>query len=215
MLRLRIATVIGTLLVIILLGFGAVGWYYAAELEAGALEIDLSVEPDLTVIAVGNAQVTLAVTDKTDLTYGDWRADGVYGINWEGGYAQVGPIIEVSSEQVTREFFPVSGHLSVGQDVNFEGYAFDGDPSLAHGIQFEDVTITSDLGKFEAWLVEGDEDTWAIYPHGKAADREESLRMLPIVTDLGLTSLVITYRNDEGAPASESGYDDYGLTGWK
>jgi alpha-beta hydrolase superfamily lysophospholipase len=38
--------------------------------------------------------------------------------------------------------------------------------------------------------------------------------MIPIITDAGLTSLVITYRNDEGVPRSESGYHDYGLTEW-
>ena len=39
--------------------------------------------------------------------------------------------------------------------------------------------------------------------------------MLPVVTELGLPSLVITYRNDEGVPQNPDGLHWFGLTEWE
>lgn len=216
MTRKRTIIGVGLLLAVVILVLGAVGWYYAGEIKSGAFDIDFAPsEPDLVVTAVGRGQVTLAVTDETDLTYGSWQADGIYRIDWDGGYAQAGPIIKVSADQVTREFTPKTGELTVGQGVNLDGRAFDGDPRQALGIAFKEVTITSGFGDFDAWLVDGEDNRWVIYTHGKGSDRGEALRMLSTVTDLGLPSLVITYRNDEGAPTSDSRGYDYGLTEWE
>jgi pimeloyl-ACP methyl ester carboxylesterase len=197
-----------------LLLIGAVGWYYAGEIKNGALDVNYSPsEPDLIVAAVDGDQVTLAVTDSTDLIFGRWQSNGLYGIEWDGGYAQAGPIIKISENQVTREFISITGQLSAGQAVSLDATMFYGDPWQAYGIATEAITFTSELGDFDAWYVDGD-DTWVVYIHGKGASRRESLRMLPVVTEMGFSSLVITYRNDEGLPDSNSGYYDYGLTEW-
>ncbi|MDA0797467.1 MAG: alpha/beta hydrolase [Chloroflexi bacterium] len=213
--RKRMTRIVGALLVVAFLALGATGWYYAGEIKDGALIVEHGPsEPDLTVAALSAGQVTLAVNDRTDLIYGRWKSDGVYGIEWDGGYAQTGRIIEISADQVTRELTPVRGQLTVGMAVHMEEFAFDGDPHQAYGVPFEDVTITSEFGDFDAWLVQGDDPTWVIFTHGRGATREESHRMFRTVSDLGLTSLAITYRNDEGAPESDSGFYDYGLTEW-
>ncbi len=215
MTRKRVTMGVGTLLAIMVLVFGAVGWYYAGEIRSNALDVDNSPsEPDLIVIAVGDGQVTLAVTEHTNLTHGDWQADGVFGMEWEGGFAQAGRIIAVAADQVTREVLLVSGQLVVGQAVNLGEGAFDGDPSQSHGIPFDEVTITSDIGDFPAWRVGGDSN-WVIFTHGRGGSRESSLHLVDLATGLGLTSLVITYRNDPGVPPSESGFYDYGKSEWK
>jgi pimeloyl-ACP methyl ester carboxylesterase len=54
-----------------------------------------------------------------------------------------------------------------------------------------------------------------IFIHGWRSDREEALRILPTVSSLGLHSLVITYRNDEGAPPNEDGLIWWGATEWQ
>ena len=215
MTRKRTAIGIGTLLILVVVALLAIGLFYTNEIKNGALVVDHEPsEPDLTVASVGEGQVTLAVTDSTDLTHGTWRSDGVYGIEWDGGYAQAGPIIELGGDQVTRELLTVNGQLLPGQAVRLVGNAFDGNPSEAHRIPFDEVTFVSELGDFDAWFVAGDDDTWVIYTHGKGSNRKESLRMLPTVTSMGFSSLAITYRNDEGVPVSESGHYDYGLSEW-
>jgi len=207
---------LGASLTIIAVALLGIALFYTGELEKEALIIEDGVsEPNLIVTNVSEGHVTLGITDSTDLTYGSWRSAGVFGMEWVGGYAQVGPIVKLNDIQVVREFLPVSGKLSAGQAVSLDGSAFIGDPHKAHGISFDDVRFTSDLGVLDAWFVEGDDDTWVIYTHGKGASRRESLRMLPIITNLGLTSLVITYRNDKGAPSSTSGFYDYGSSEWK
>ena len=99
--------------------------------------------------------------------------------------------------------------------VRVEGGAFTGDPSVAFGLHFEDVSFSSPLGEFDAWFVDGPSSTWVIFVHGKGSGRREALRILPTVVEAGLPFLIITYRNDEGAPVDSDGYYRYGQTEWE
>jgi pimeloyl-ACP methyl ester carboxylesterase len=99
--------------------------------------------------------------------------------------------------------------------VRLDKFAFPGDPMSAHGTAFDDVRFEAPLGGLAAWQVDGTSGTWAIFVHGKASDRGEALRMLPVVTRAGLPSLVITYRNDEGVAQDPSAYYQYGTTEWE
>ena len=101
--------------------------------------------------------------------------------------------------------------------VRMDSFAFPGDPLKAHGIPFEEVSFSSPLGEFPAWLVSGDRPTWVIFVHGRngrRGSRRGASRMLPSVTELSITSLIINYRNDEGVPANPDGYHWFGETEW-
>ena len=198
-----------------ILAFGGSGWYLSNLLEDGGLvpEHDES-EFTLEVAAIGEGRVTLSITSDTEED-GDWRRDGLFGLEREAGYDQVGTIIEITDEQVVREFFPISGGLKVGEMVELDGFAFPEDPQEAFDIPFEDVYFSSSLGEFPAWLVGEPSDTWVIFVHGKDAERREALRMLPTAVDQGLRSLIINYRNDEDLPANPDGYHRYGQTEWE
>ena len=198
-----------------LAGLIGAGWYYSDLLRGGALEPDRDPdEPDLRVVAQGDGRVTLQATERASKD-GDWTKDGVFGLEWEGGYGQVGAILEIDDEQVVREFSPLQGAPEVGDLVRLDSFAFPGDPQQAHGIPFQEVTFASRLGEFPAWFVEGSRDTWAIFVHGKGANRREALRMLPTVAELGFPSLIITYRNDVEAPAGPDGFYRFGQTEWE
>ena len=68
-----------------------------------------------------------------------------------------------------------------------------------------------------AWLLEPDTSNgrWAILVHGRGAPREECLRALPTLSRLGYTCLVISYRNDVGAPSAPDGRYNLGLSEWR
>jgi hypothetical protein len=81
-------------------------------------------------------------------------------------------------------------------------------------LPFENVLIDGPLGDCPAWLVPGAQDTWVIAVHGRGADRREALRILPTLHALDLSTVVVTYRNDDGAPASPDGYYHLGESEW-
>jgi len=63
--------------------------------------------------------------------------------------------------------------------------------------------------------VPGTSTTWAVLVHGWRATRTEPLRALGPVLDAGMPALVISYRNDEGAPEDPSGFYRFGATEWR
>jgi pimeloyl-ACP methyl ester carboxylesterase len=214
--RWRVALLaVAAVLLLALVGLVAGAWYYADRIEEGALEPDRSPDKlDLQVVSLEEGRVTLRATRQAK-DDGDWTKDGLWGLEWEAGYAQVGDILELSEDQVVREFIPLQGEPKIGEMVRLDSFAFPGDPLQAHGIPYREVTFASELGRFPAWFVEGTADTWVLYVHGRGASRREALRMLPTVNELGFPSLIITYRNDEEAPASPDGFYRFGETEWE
>ena len=212
--KLGLAIVVALALVAIVVLAGG-GWYVSGILKTDGLLVNRTdPEPDLVVAAIGDGQVTLELTPQTDED-GDWRLDGILGLVPEVGYDRVGAVLEITDQHVVREYLPQSGDLEVGDMVRLEHCAFPDDPLTAFGLEFEDVRYSSPLGDFPAWFLGASGDIWAIFVHGKGGTRREALRMLPKAVELGFPSLVITYRNDEEAPASPDGFYGYGQTEWQ
>ena len=191
------------------------GWYVADILRNDGLLPDHE-QPklDMVVAGIGEGEVILNVTSDTS-TDGPWMRRGIWGLKSADGYDQVGAILEISDQHVVREYLPLKGILRTGESVHVEGTAFPGDPQVAFGFTFENVTFSSPLGDFDAWFIDGSSNTWVIFVHGRGAKRNEALRILPTIVESGLPSLIITYRNDEGAPADPDGYYRYGQTEWE
>jgi pimeloyl-ACP methyl ester carboxylesterase len=212
--KVLLPVLIGVMLIAVA-GLAAGGWYYSDQLKQRALEPNLSpAAPDLEVIGLPEGRVALGPMQETSKD-GDWTKEGVYGLEWDDGYGQVGAIVEMDDQHVVREFVPMRSNLDVGDLVRLDSFAWPNDPQQAFGVPFEEVTFASPLGDFPAWFVDGPGDTWVIYVHGRGADRREALRMLPTVTDLGFPSLIITYRNDPEALASPDGFYRFGQTEWE
>jgi uncharacterized protein len=115
---------------------------------------------------------------------------------------------------VTRQLTRVTALPQAGDRVRIDTFAYRGDPS-AIGLPFISVSIETRLGAAPAWLVPGPNNLWCIFVHGWRATREEALRALLLTHEVGLSSLVITYRNDEEAPASEDRRFHWGETEWE
>jgi pimeloyl-ACP methyl ester carboxylesterase len=172
---------------------------------------------DLEVVDLQKDRITLRVTFQTKND--DWRRDGIWGLRWNGGYAQVGKIQHIDTQKVVRKFVPLTGNLKRGDMVRLDAFAFPDDPQQAFGLPTQKLVFSSPLGVFHGWFIAAHRNTWVIFVHGK---RDHPPRkplhaypIIPVVAKIGLPSMIITYRNDLGAPASPDGYHWYGLTEWK
>ncbi|HEY6730576.1 MAG TPA: alpha/beta fold hydrolase [Solirubrobacterales bacterium] len=143
------------------------------------------------------------------------RRPGVYGLEWQGGRAVVGPILSEGEDTVTRRLREVNGYLAPEMEVAFNPTVWAGNPSAALGIPSTTVPIRGELGTMPAWLVPGRESTWAIVVHGINATPQTGLRIVPALRRAGLPTLLITYREDLGAPESPDGFHHMGLTEWR
>ena len=207
----RVAIGLGTSILLLLMALLAAGWYYSNLILDGTLVVkDEADKYEVEVTAVSDGQITLRSTTGADIA----SEPVTIGLAWPDGYARAGTTLSSTEDTVTREYDQLEGGLQVGDLVRFDKFAFPGDPERAHGIAFDSVTFPSPLGELQAWHVDSTDDTWAIFVHGKGANRREALRMMPVMVDAGLTALAITYRNDPGAPADPSGYYQYGRTEW-
>lgn len=168
----------------------------------------------LAVIRDGHKQqVILAATDDTTV-------DGVYGFFFDGGkgHARIGRIVSYSPSErtVLREVEAVyAGDLSTARRGWWSGAVYP-DPA-AVGLPAEDVVIPVDRGEAPAWLVRagGNARTWAVMVHGRGASRQEALRAVGPALELGLTSLLVSYRNDGLAPSAGDGRYGLGSTEWR
>jgi len=170
---------------------------------------------DVQILVVGEDSVTFRLTSDTGQR-------GRYGVWLDGGqgHARVGAVLELDEDAgyVRRVLEGVdAGELRVGP-ARWNQYYFDGDPQRALGLPSRDVEIDAEIGTLAAWEVpaaNGSADRWAILVHGRGARREECLRAVPVIHELGFTTLIPMYRNDIGAPQSSDGRYSLGLSEWR
>ncbi len=173
-------------------------------LTPGALSDRVLVE----VIDVSGSRITFADDDAA-------AVDGVWGVVGADGYGQVTRVISRGPGGIERGLAVLSGDLASGETVEWDEYAFPKDPRTAHGLPFEEVRVSGELGVNPAWFISGESDTWAIFVHDKdMGGRAQSLRVLPIFRKLGIPLLVITYRNDASGGAGDGRRYTWGLDEW-
>jgi uncharacterized protein len=177
---------------------------------------------DTQILGIEDDSVTLRLTPETE-------QPGRYGLWFDGGrgHARVGAILGVDHElgRVRRVLEGVdAGEPCVGP-ARWNQYYYAGNPQDALGLSSRDVTIDSELGMLTAWEVPADAleavadgaggGRWAVLVHGRGAERDECLRAVPVLHDLGFTTLIPMYRNDIGAPESLDGRYSLGLSEWR
>jgi alpha/beta superfamily hydrolase len=122
-------------------------------------------------------------------------------------YAAVGLLKVGAISTALANVVPPTDPLALG---------YRGDPMTALALPFQTVSLDTPLGPSEAWLVPAAEPEAgrAIYVHGIAGAREDGYRALSILHEAGWSVLLITYRNDDAAPATSDGAYGFGLTEW-
>jgi pimeloyl-ACP methyl ester carboxylesterase len=192
---------------------GAVG--AATYLARRVLTPDRLRPDDTQILAVEDDSVTLQLASES-------RQPGRYGLWLDGGrgHARVGAVLELDegSGRVRRVLEGIdAGELRAGP-ARWNQYYFAGNPQDSLGLPSRDVEIAAEIGMLPAWEVppvDSSEGRWAILVHGRGARRDECLRAVPVLHDLGYTSLIPMYRNDIGAPASSDGQYSLGLSEWR
>ncbi|MBT2596918.1 alpha/beta fold hydrolase [Arthrobacter sp. ISL-72] len=194
-------------------GSSALALYFARRVITPVRTRDENQEILAVIRASEGLQVILAANEDTTV-------EGVYGLFFDGGrgHARIGRIVSYSPAErtVLREVQAVySGDLTTARRGYWSGSAYP--DAASFGLSAEDVQIDVDGGTAPAWLVPGPgpSDIWAIMVHGRGASRLECLRALRPAHELGMTSLIISYRNDGLAPSAPDGRYGLGSTEWR
>lgn len=155
--------------------------------------------------------ITLERNDDTELP-------GRYGLFTRGteDYVKLGSVLSENEAGVKRKLL-----THVGQDARlsaeaaFSGWYFDRPDQLQ--LPFSSQLIGSAVGPCPAWLFPAEQETdlWCIQIHGRGTTRAECLRAVPLMHGLGITTLVVSYRNDGEAPRSRTGTYGLGATEWR
>jgi pimeloyl-ACP methyl ester carboxylesterase len=192
--------------ILIAIAIAAAGWSFSSDV----LVPDYSAWSDpIEVRAVSRHQIVLEKSTDTE-------RPGYYGLDWEGGHAVLGPVVSTGHDSVTRRVSDVSGYLVPGlEGVHLDTNVYAGNPRKPLGLPYANVSISGELGAMPAWLIPGRSSTWTIVVHGINDTPQVGLRIAPELHRLGLPTLLITYREDQGAPESPDGFHHMGLTEWK
>jgi alpha-beta hydrolase superfamily lysophospholipase len=168
--------------------------------------------PDTRILSLDTAAqtVTLSLTPDT-------RLPGRYGLFTTGtsDYVKLGSVLSEDENSVKRKLLThIGSDARLSPEAAFSGWYYD-KPEQLH-LPFTAELIGSPSGPCPAWLFPaGDGDTWVIQVHGRGTTRAECLRAVPVFHAAGITSLVVSYRNDGEAPRSRSGTYALGATEWR
>ena len=200
------------LLVVLAIVYGGVGWYASGEIIDGLSTEPWEIDYDVDILTIEDATVTIEVPDN-DVAV--WDEDATMGLRWEDGFGVVGPSQGTEGLRQTRAIDILDGSApAAGTDVAYlDPLVFTGDPGVLD-IDFETVSYPGPLGELDAWYIPGTDERWIIAVHGLAAQQQDMLRFVQAMDDFDHPTLVVTYRNDAGAPA-DGGIGKMGQTEWE
>lgn len=212
--HLRTIAAAGLALLVALAAGALISWHFAS----------LVLVPDhspwsegVEIKAVSPGQIEFQRSDATE-------RPGVYGLVWDGGHAEVGQVLSENADRVTRRLADIHGFLVPGLDAGIDSNVYFGDPGETLGLPYRAVTIPSQLGPMPAWEIPAalsrganahGSNAWVIVVHGINGDRQIGLRIAPTLHRAGFNSLLISYRDDLGAPSSPDGLHHQGQTEWR
>jgi pimeloyl-ACP methyl ester carboxylesterase len=225
----------GAVLALVLLAVGAgVSWHFSSEV---LVPVHSRLAANATVDALAPGRIVLARAENT-------LRPGVYGLEWPAGHAVLEEVLTSDAHTVTRRLSAVRGRLAPGMRVAVDNDLYTGNPTQALGLAFANVSVPGERGAMPAWLIPGQTRpaqahpglagprqararqapptqtlgqarTWAIVVHGINGNREGDLYVVPALHRAGVPALLVTYREDVGAPSSPDGLHHMGLTEWR
>ena len=201
-------------LVVVVAGLGYVGWTFSNTI---LVPQPYGLQAEFEVVSASSDTVTLPLPPNAN-QYADTRKDGVFTLIWEGGTGMLGTIREEGSETLVRDFALLRGELPLpGTEARLDAFVYRGlDPTSAHGLPFEDLSLAGEVGQLRAWWLPAAGDTAVLMLHGRRrADLSETLRVLPALVEQGYPVLALAYRNHDRSEFSPDGFYHYGATEWR
>ncbi|SIR55987.1 S9 family peptidase [Microbacterium sp. RURRCA19A] len=169
--------------------------------------------PDVRILSLDPAAQTITL-ERTD----DTSLPGRYGLFTTGtsDYLRLGSVVKEDGAGVTRKLLThVPADSQLAPAAAFSGWYYDKPEDLQ--IPYRNALIGTPVGPCPAWEFPAaiDSDVWVIQVHGRGTTRSEALRAVPVFHELGITSLLVSYRNDGEAPRSRTGTYALGATEWR
>lgn len=188
-------------------GAAFTGWLVARKLTAPVSERTYGLA--IRAVELYGDTCTL-VLDRTVET----TRPGIYNLWFKhGGWAQLGSEVQDRGPtQIVRVVTGSSENLTPqpGDQVSWSGIYYVS-PRDA-GLESRNIMISTLSGPAPAWRVDGNASVWAVHIHGLGSTRAGTLRGVQVATDLGYTSLVVSYRNDGEGPHAGNGRSTLGST---
>ncbi|MBS1674692.1 MAG: alpha/beta fold hydrolase, partial [Actinobacteria bacterium] len=166
---------------------------------------------DLVVRGIeADGQRSVIVLDRTAQTV----ASGVYLLLFEGGgWVQLGEeILDRGPDRIARRIVCTGAGFTPAVDErgSWSGIYFP-TPTDA-GLEASEIILDTPAGPAPAWMIPGvsDSSAWAIHIHGLGSTRVSTLRGVQVAREIGLTSLVPSFRNDGEGPRRARGRSELG-----
>jgi len=200
-------TVLSAALAVALSALGFVSMRIARRVVTPAVRV-----ADTRILSLDTAAqtITLARSPDTELP-------GRYGLFTSGteDYVKLGSVLAEDATSVKRKLLThIASDAQLSPEAAFSGWYYDSADELH--LPYTPELIGSAVGPCPAWLFPaGSGDVWVIQVHGRGTTRAECLRAVPVFHALGITSLVVSYRNDGEAPRSRAGTYTLGATEWR
>ena len=130
------------------------------------------------------------------------------------GHARLGPVLARNGVDVLRAVVSVdSGTLAPGCRGRMVGWWYTDPAEL--GYRVEPIHYDTELGPMAAWIVHprrARKQRWAVHVHGRGASPAETFRAIEPFARAGVTSLIVSYRNDLGQPGGVNGRYGMGIS---
>lgn len=164
-------------------------------------------------------RMSATAPDSIRLTGPAAAVPGRWGIAFPGGFGEVRHPEAGDRDDAQRPFRLLAGALPDGvvrarlhPHVWPDRQTF----SASTGIEGYDTVIEGETGPLPAWVFpSGNGRRWSILVHGRGAPRAQMLRLVPALHARGITTMVISYRNDSAACTDPSGRSHFGHREWR
>ncbi len=147
----------------------------------------------------------------------DTAIPGRWGLFTSGtrDYLQLGDVVDVTDTTATRVLdTPLAAGDVIQPEAGLVSWYFNEPDQL--GLPYRDVIIDTPVGECPAWLFPAArQTTWAIHVHGRGVRRQECLRAVEVFNAAGITSLLVSYRNDTDGARTKNGAYGLGSTEWQ